>query len=180
MKIRINILLPVCLALMMLACTSGLPDNDNRQKPQGEGEPVELSFKLYEASLTKALGATTLVDLDPGTKFTVLAYKAGTAVDASTQKLPEPLGKSVCTIADDKTADGNMSLYRGEYDLYFISYNSETAPDPSAGEIEVRNGYDFMYNEIKGLVVQPQNDGDNKMEVSMTGPFVRLGSKVDL
>ena len=44
-----------------------------------------------------------------------------------------------------------MSLYRGEYDLYFISYNSETAPDPSAGEIEVRNGYDFMYNEIKGL-----------------------------
>lgn len=78
MKIRINILLPVCLALMMLACTSGLPDNDNRQKPQGEGEPVELSFKLYEASLTKALGATTLVDLDPGTKFTVLAYKAGT------------------------------------------------------------------------------------------------------
>ena len=100
---------------MMLACTSGLPDNDNRQKPQGEGEPVELSFKLYEASLTKALGATTLVDLDPGTKFTVLAYKAGTAVDASTQKLPEPLGKSVCTIADDKTADGNMSLYRGEY-----------------------------------------------------------------
>ena len=73
-----------------------------------------------------------------------------------------------------------MSLYRGEYDLYFISYNSETAPDPSAGEIEVRNGYDFMCNEIKGLVVQPQNDGDNKMEVSMTGPFVRLGSKVDL
>ena len=73
-----------------------------------------------------------------------------------------------------------MSLYRGEYDLNFISYNSETAPDPSAGEIEVRNGYDFMYNEIKGLVVQPQNDGDNKMEVSMTGPFVRLGSKVDL
>ena len=126
------------------------------------------------------MGATTLVDLDPGTKFTVLAYKAGTAVDASTQKLPEPLGKSVCTIADDKTADGNMSLYRGEYDLYFISYNSETAPDPSAGEIEVGNGYDFMYNEIKGLVVQPQNDGDNKMEVSMTGPFVRLGSKVDL
>ena len=59
----------------------------------------------------------------------------------------------------------------------FISYNSETAPDPSAGEIEVRNGYDFMYNEIKGLVVQPQNDGDNKMEVSMTVPFVRLGSK---
>ena len=49
-----------------------------------------------------------------------------------------------------------MSLYRGEYDLNFISYNSETAPDPSAGEIEVRNGYDFMYNEIKGLVVQPQ------------------------
>ncbi|WP_224265139.1 hypothetical protein [Parabacteroides goldsteinii] len=83
MKIRINILLPVCLALMMLACTSGLPDNDNRQKPQGEGEPVELSFKLYEASLTKALGATTLVDLDPGTKFTVLAYKAGTAVNVS-------------------------------------------------------------------------------------------------
>ena len=75
MKIRINILLPVCLALMMLACTSGLPDNDNRQKPQGEGEPVELSFKLYEASLTKALGATTLVDLDPSTKFTVLLIK---------------------------------------------------------------------------------------------------------
>ena len=78
MKIRINILLPVCLALMMLACTSGLPDNDNRQKPQGEGEPVELSFKLYEASLTKALGATTLVDLDPGTKFTRLCQNAGT------------------------------------------------------------------------------------------------------
>ena len=180
MKTGINILLPVCLALLMLRCTSGLPDNDNEQGPQGKEEPVELSFKLYEASLTKALGATKLVDLDPGTTFTVLAYKAGTAVDASTQKLPEPLGKSSCTIKDDGTADGNMSLYRGEYDLYFISYNSKTAPNPNTGEIKVNNGYDFMYNEIKGLVVQPQDDGDNKMEVSMTGPFVRLGSKIEL
>lgn len=180
MKTGINILLPVYLALLMLRCTSGLPDNDNEQGPQGKGEPVELSFKLYEASLTKALGATKLVDLDPGTTFTVLAYKAGTAVDASTQKLPKPLGKSSCTIKDDGTADGNMSLYRGEYDLYFISYNSKTAPNPNTGEIKVNNGYDFMYNEIKGLVVQPQDDGDNKMEISMTGPFVRLGSKIEL
>jgi hypothetical protein len=179
MKTGINILLPVFLALLMLGCTS-LPDNDNEQEPQQKGEPVELSFKLYEVSLTKALGATSLVDLEPGTKFTVLAYKAGTAVDKSTGKLPEPLGKSVCTIANDKTADGNMSLYRGEYDLYFISYNSETAPAPNAGEITVNNGYDFMYNEIKGLVVQPQDDGENKMEVSMAGPFVRLGSKIEL
>ena len=79
---------------MMLACTSGLPDNDNRQKPQGEGEPVELSFKLYEASLTKALGATTLVDLDPGTKIHCSrAYKAGTAVESSTQNYRNRLAK---------------------------------------------------------------------------------------
>lgn len=179
MKTSIIKLLPVCLGLMLLGCTAGIPDDD-RSDQQEKGQPVELSFKMYEADITKAIGATPVVDLESGTKFTVLAYEAGTAVDPATGKLPEPLGKSVCTIENDKTANGNMSLYRGEYDIYFISYNSEIAPDPSAGAITVDNGHDFMYNEIKGLVVQPQNDGENNMEVTMTGPFVRLGSKVEL
>lgn len=176
---NIKKLLPVCLGLMLLGCTAGVPDDD-RPDQYGKGQPVELSFKMYEAEMTKAVGATSVVDLQPGTKFTVLAYEAGTSVDPATGKLPEPLGKSFCTIEDDKTAKGNMSLYRGEYDIYFISYNSEIAPDPSTGEITVENGNDFMYNQIKGLVVQPQNDGDNNMQVTLTGPFVRLCSNVEL
>ncbi|WP_455640292.1 fimbrillin family protein [Parabacteroides sp.] len=175
----INKLFIVCAGLLLAACSSGLP-NENRDESQEKGEPVKLSFKMYNADLTKALGATNaVVDMVAGTKITILAYAAGTQVD-NLGKLPAPLGRTVTEIKADLTADGNMTLYRGQYDLYFLSYNNSIAPNPDGGEITVDNGYDFMYSELKGLTVQPENDGKNEMTVSMTSPFIRLGSQVTL
>ena len=175
----INKLFIVCAGLLLAACSSGLP-NENTDESQEKGEPIKLSFKMYNADLTKALGATNaVVDMVAGTKITILAYAAGTQVD-NFGKLPAPLGRTVTEIKADLTADGNMTLYRGQYDLYFLSYNNSIAPNPDGGEITVDNGYDFMYSELKGLTVQPENDGKNEMTVSMTSPFIRLGSQVTL
>lgn len=160
--------------IVLTACTGSLPDDGGNPSPEERGEPVLLSFDMYGATVTKA-SENIAVDLAPETKFTIYAFPKGTT------DLSKPLASGVYTIGADYKATGNMSLYRGEYDMYMVSNNTNIAPVLSeGGSITVNNGTDFMYNTLTGFTVQPQKTGDNVMNVTLPAPFVRLGSQVKL
>ena len=112
-----------------------------------------------------------------GTAFRIYAFKAGET------DLTSPIATAVYTVTDENgKSEGNLSLYRGSYDFYMISNNTNTAPklDEGSNFITVDNGNDFMYNIITNEVIQPEKPGENKMTVSLRTPFSRLGAKVDL
>lgn len=160
--------------IVLTACTGSLPDDGGNPSPEERGEPVLLSFDMYGATVTKA-SENTAVDLAPETKFTIYAFPKGTT------DLSNPLASGVYTIGADYKATGNMSLYRGEYDMYMVSNNTNIAPELSeGGSITVGNGTDFMYNTLTGFTVQPEKTGDNVMNVTLPAPFVRLGAQVRL
>lgn len=46
------------------------------------------------------------------------------------------------------------------------------------GTIQVSNGKDFMYTSLKGIVVQPNQTGENMMDVVLPAPFKRLGAQI--
>ncbi len=72
-------------------------------------------------------------------------------------------------------------LYRGVYNLYFTSYNEENAPELGDGNlVTVQNGQDFMYTFMNDITVQPQKAGQNTMSVTLTNPFTRLCSQVEV
>ena len=91
----------------------------------------------------------------------------------------EPLDHKVYTVKGG-VATGELYLYRGTYDLYLVSYNSSTeVPElKTDGTIQVSNGKDFMYTSLKGIVVQPNQTGENMMDVVLPAPFKRLGAQI--
>lgn len=161
--------------ILLVGCSGSLPDSGGQQ---GEGEPIDLSFNLYNVVVSKADEKTKpTVKMAVGTAFRIYAFKAGET------DLTKPIASAVYTVKDENgKSEGNLSLYRGSYDFYMISNNTNTAPvlDSGANSITVDNGNDFMYNIITNEVIQPEKPGENKMTVSLRTPFSRLGSKVDL
>lgn len=160
--------------ILLAGCNSGLPDSGD-QEQTGEGEPVNISFNLYNAAVTKADNSST-VTMTSGTAFRIYAFEAGTT------NLSTPVATAVYTVGDNGKATGNLSLYRGKYDFYLISNNTNTAPtlDEGSNVVTVDNGNDFMYNTISGEVIQPESPGQNKMTINLRTPFVRLGASIDL
>lgn len=171
-------LIAALLVCALVGCDSGesvLPD---------EGDPVTLTFDMYSAALTRADGAgttSTTEDMAVGKTFRIYAFAAG-AVNLGT-----PLDNRVYTVQESETtpgspgkATGNLTLYRGTYDLYLVSYNSSTeVPELSTdGSFTVGNGRDFMYTKMEGIVVQPDKTGENTMLVSLPRPFTRMGARV--
>lgn len=172
-----NIYLAGCFMALLapLGCTGNLPADAE------QGERINLEFDMYAADLepqTKAIGASiALTPMVAGTKFNVYAYSGTTPISNAPY--------TVETTDEGKNkATGNLSLYRGNYDLYMISSNSSVSENlPTVnheGEVEVSNGIDFMYNILKGITVQPETDGASTMTIPMTSPFIRLGSRIDL
>lgn len=161
--------------ILLAGCNGSLPDSGEQQ---GEGEPIDLSFNLYNVVVSKAdEKAKTTVKMAVGTAFRIYAFKAGET------DLTSPIATAVYTVKDDNgKSEGNLSLYRGSYDFYMISNNTNTAPklDEGVNFITVDNGNDFMYNIITNEVIQPEKPGENKMTVSLRTPFSRLGAKIDL
>lgn len=161
--------------ILLVGCNGSLPDSGGQQ---GEGEPIDLSFNLYNVVVSKADEKTKpTVKMAVGTAFRIYAFKAGET------NLTSPIATAVYTVTDENgKSEGNLSLYRGSYDFYMISNNTNTAPvlDSGANSITVDNGNDFMYNIITNEVIQPEKPGENKMTVSLRTPFSRLGAKVDL
>ena len=179
LRFRLIIALLVC---GLAGCGSGesvLPD-----AVPDAGDPVTLTFDMYSAALTRADGAgttSTTEDMAVGKTFRIYAFTAGAV------KLGTPLDSRVYTVQESETtpgspgkATGNLTLYRGTYDLYLVSYNSSTeVPELSAdGSFTVGNGRDFMYTKMEGIVVQPDKTGENTMLVSLPRPFTRMGACV--
>lgn len=159
--------------VLLVGCNSSLPDSGEQQ---GEGEPIELAFNLYSAVVSKA-GENTKTVMPVGSTFRIYAFKAGE------MNLSNPVATAMYTVVDTNgKSTGNLSLYRGNYDFYLISNNTNQAPSLDAGVnyVTVDNGNDFMYNTITNEVIQPESPGQNTMTVTLRTPFVRLGTKVDL
>lgn len=170
--------------ILLAGCASGgveLPDTDPDVGPD-KGEPVTLTFDMYSATVTRADAEdTSPKDMEIGKQFRIYAFTAGSS-DWSAQ-----LGSSIYTVQPSEAnsslpgkATGNLTLYRGTYDLYLVSYNSSTeAPSMNSnGKFTVNNGKDFMYTKLENIVVQPDKTGQNTMLVSLPRPFTRMGAQV--
>lgn len=169
----------VLFSLFLWGCTSSepvLPDEE-----QDRGEAVTLVFDMYGATLTRAdaEGTTSTTDkMAIGTKFRIYAFKAG--------DLAAPLDNRIYEIQPDESdptqpgkATGKLTLYRGNYDLYLVSYNSSNdIPELKDGAFMVGNGKDFMYTKLENIVVQPNQTGENQMLVSLPRPFTRMGAQI--
>lgn len=146
---------------------------------EGEGDKVALEFDLYQANVTKA---TTTSPLKEQAIIKVYAFKVenGATIDMSTAT-PSAEGTYVVA-ADGKVAAQSgkaLFLYRGVYNLCFVSFNAANAPDLSSGNlVAVNNEQDFMYTFMNDITVQPQKAGQSTMSVTLTNPFVRLCSQV--
>lgn len=169
------------LGILLAGCSAGdavLPDTDPDPEP---GEPVTLTFDMYSASVTRADAASTSEDMAIGKIFRIYAFPAGST------NLGTPLDSKNYTVQPSEAdaskpgkAIGSLTLYRGTYDLYLVSYNSSTeVPElDSSGAFTVSNGKDFMYTKLEGIVVQPDKTGDNAMLVSLPKPFTRMGAQM--
>ncbi|RHL07687.1 hypothetical protein DW036_15670 [Bacteroides sp. AF39-11AC] len=167
--------------MLLAGCNAGdavLPDTAPDPEP---GEPVTLTFDMYSASVTRADAASTSEDMAIGKIFRIYAFPAGST------NLGTPLDSKNYTVQPSEAdaskpgkATGSLTLYRGTYDLYLVSYNSSTeVPElDSSGAFTVSNGKDFMYTKLEGIVVQPDKTGDNTMLVSLPKPFTRMGAQV--
>ncbi|WP_244436551.1 hypothetical protein [Bacteroides timonensis] len=173
------------LLVLLAACSSGEPGLPDAGPDADRGEPVTLAFDIYTASVTRADAAETVStaeDMAVGKRFRVYAFEAGAT------NLGAPLDGRVYTVqASDAAhpdkpgkATGDLTLYRGSYDLYLVSYNSSTeVPELSDdGSFTVGNGKDFMYTKLEGIVVQPDKTGENTMLVALPRPFTRMGAQV--
>lgn len=159
----------------LLAC-SGEADTDQGGvlQPDDPGKAIQLSFKLYDVEVTRAdVSSTTL---EEGVKLRIYAYSKGADTD-----MADPLAEGVYTVGRGGVATGNLYLYRGEYDLYLVSYNSsiETPElNTTTHRIDVNNGSDFMHAELKGIVVQPTTIGTYHMEVALPEAFKRMATNL--
>lgn len=176
MKRYIKRIIPVILLLGGLLACSGDVDTDQGGvlQPDDPGKAIQLSFKLYDVEVTRADVLSTT--LEEGVKLRIYAYSKG----ADTGKA-DPLAEGVYTVGRDGIATGNLYLYRGEYDLYLVSYNSSIEiPElnTTSYRIDVNNGLDFMHAELKGIVVQPTTIGTYQMEVALPEAFKRMATNL--
>lgn len=174
MKIKqLFIQLTLGMLLLLSAC-------QNEVIPEQTGDKVALSFNLYRGELTKAANATTL--LPDGSKIRAYAYTKGAVTTGS----PVSYGDYVVDASGKATAlkenevDKGLTLYRGNYDIYLVSYNDKNYVPETANDnlLHVSNGNDFMYSTLKGITVQPTSGGANTMSVDLPEPFTRLCSQV--
>lgn len=176
MKIKqLFIQLTLGMLLLLSAC-------QNEVIPEQTGDKIALSFNLYRGELTKAANATSL--LPEGSKIRAYAYTK----DAVTINSPVGYGDYVVDASGRATAlqengvDKGLTLYRGNYDIYLVSYNDKNYVPETADDnlLHVSNGNDFMYSTLKGITVQPTSGGKNMMSVDLPEPFTRLCSNIIL
>lgn len=174
MKIKqLFIQLTLGMLLLLSAC-------QNEVIPEQTGDKIVLSFNLYRGELTKAANATTL--LPDGSKIRAYAYTK----DAATTNSPVGYGDYVvdasgkATALEENGTDKGLTLYRGNYDIYLVSYNDKNYVPETGNDnlLHVSNGNDFMYSTLKGITVQPTSGGANTMSVDLPEPFTRLCSQV--
>lgn len=164
----------LCLWLGFTACQKESLTEDTK------GDKVALDFSLYQASLTKAASGST-GNLNAQAVFKVYAFKAGESDMSTASAVAE--GTYVVDASGKVAAQSGKALflYRGVYDLYFVSYNAANAPTlGSSNMISINNGDDFMYTSMRNITVQPQKAGQSTMSITLANPFVRLCSNVSV
>lgn len=162
-----------CSLLVLSSCTNELAD-DGQAQIVPAGDPVTLSFDMYQTVVTK-VGTVATETMPAGSTFSIYAYEKGETDLTST-----PLGVGTYEVQTGGKATGNLSLYRGEYDLYLMSNNTNVAPTLTGGVATGENGFDCMFNTLKNVTVQPETAGSNTMSIRMPSPFTRLGSLLEL
>lgn len=167
--------------ILFTSCSGSLTGDEDNMNPEEKGEPIRISFDMFQASLTKATANTDYDDMEEGKTFCIYAYNS---VQNGTPDFSKPLASAVYTVKKEGTSmvgSGDLRLYRGTYYMYLVSYNQESeipALKDGTGQIEVVNGKDFMYTTLENIVVQPENPGGSSMTVKLPSPFKRLGSQV--
>lgn len=162
----------LCLWLGLTACQKESLMEDT------EGDKVALDFNLYQASLTKAASGST-GNLNDQAVFKVYAFEAGKSDMSTASAVAE--GTYVVDASGTVAAQSGKALflYRGVYDLYFVSYNAANVPTlGSSNMISINNEQDFMYTSMRNITVQPQKAGQSMMSITLANPFVRLCSNV--
>lgn len=175
MNKRLKLWIGCCLCLLGAPGLTGCSEQAPGEPGTEEGDPVSLRFSLYRAEADEAsTRADAATDMADGKTFCIYAFPAGASTTTT-----EPLDHKVYTVKGG-VATGELYLYRGTYDLYLVSYNSSTeVPElKTDGTIQVSNGKDFMYTSLKGIVVQPNQTGENMMDVVLPAPFKRLGAQI--
>lgn len=175
MNKRLKLWIGCCLCLLGAPGLTGCSEQAPGEPGTEEGDPVSLRFSLYRAEADEAsTRADAATDMADGKTFCIYAFPAGASTTTT-----EPLDHKVYTVKSG-VATGELYLYRGTYDLYLVSYNSSTeVPElKTDGTIQVSNGKDFMYTSLKGIVVQPNQTGENMMDVVLPAPFKRLGAQI--
>ncbi|WP_455640577.1 fimbrillin family protein [Parabacteroides sp.] len=193
MKIRSRITESILggIALLLTACSGNLPGDgntggtDSPGTPEEKGEPVSITFDMGSAIQTRAEDGTTQDEImEAGNTFRIYVYDMAGMTNTETPNFSSPMANSVYTVklVDEKlVATGDLTLYRGTYYMYLVSYNSDSEqPENVNGKINVVNGKDFMYTVLPNVVVQPQTSGSNQMSVKLPTPFKRLGSQVQV
>lgn len=150
------------------------------------GEPVAVSFSLYRYTAEVEEKANTRVegipqDMALGKTFRVYAYPKDATDLASPKATAVYTVTTAATPTEPAKATGELSLYRGAYDLYLVSYNLESeTPELISGKsiIKAGNGKDMMYTTLKNVVIQPNSTGANQLDVQLNNPFTRMGSQV--
>lgn len=191
MKIRSRITESILggIALLLTACSGNLPGDgntggtDSPGTPEEKGEPVSITFDMGSAIQTRAEDGTTQDEtMGIGNTFRIYVYDMTGITDIKDLDFSTPMTQSVYTVkevGDKRVATGPLTLYRGTYYMYLVSYNSDSEqPENDNGKINVVNGYDFMYTVLPNVVVQPQTSGSNQMSVKLPTPFKHLGSQV--
>ncbi len=176
-----QLLYTFALCLLLPACSqeSELPASPTGEGTEATGALLDISFSLPAvspvppATTVAPSRAVTTVPLAAGTTFRVYAYPQGGSVTADTPQA------GTYTVQEGGTATGALRLYRGTYDLYLVSYNTNgTPPEISGGKISVENSKDFMYTTLKNVVVQPSVAGATSLSIPVSTPFTHLGAQV--
>ncbi len=176
-----QLLYTFALCLLLPACSqeSELPASPTGEGTEATAPLLDISFSLPAvspvppATAVAPSRAVTTVPLAAGTTFRVYAYPQGGSVTADTPQA------GTYTVQAGGTATGALRLYRGTYDLYLVSYNTNgTPPEISGGKISVENSKDFMYTTLKNVVVQPSVAGATSLSIPVSTPFTHLGAQV--
>lgn len=168
-------------SVLLAACTQ-------QDEPSSEsgGQRLTIDFDFTGAGVTVAPSATraaAVTDMKAGTEFIVRAYTGATLVDDGIYKITtDGSGKLVSEPTD---AGNSLSLTRGTYDFYFISYYPPESSTPecptvkSDNTVEVDNGKDFITTSIQGMKIQSDYDGQVTMTIPMAAyPFSHLCTRV--
>ncbi|MCD8181806.1 MAG: fimbrillin family protein [Bacteroides sp.] len=174
-KIRHQILFLLWTAFGLASCSGEFAVTGDAPSLQGG----LLSVGFEDAALTR--GASGVSVLAQGMVFKVYAYNQGTVVGNSTAPLAEgdylvkqdAGGKQTIEAVSGK----DLKLYAGTYDLYFVSYNSDTdVPSVGANSSVIsglKNEQDFLYTYMKDVGIRSVEAGDTRCLVTLDKPFSR-------